>query len=216
MTKKKKIVLIIVILMLITTVWGIFYISNDDGETDEVFISSFVYDFEVDHPSYIFYSPDYNADITKDEDYLKQTPYVYYSNGGVTECITEENYSDYGPLVEFFGRYFDALKAGDTETYLSLHSDRYFTNNFKPYQIAPQRLYNIKIELIASARVDDPAYGNVEKAIVETTYMIMKNDGTFRSDIGSDSSRKQYLEIVYDDNDIFIDAMGYSFKYPKE
>ncbi len=215
MTKKKKAVLTAVILMLIITVVGIIYLSNESTDDPE-FISSFVYEYTVDHPSYIFYTPDYNADITKDEDYLKQVPYVYYTNGGITECITEENYSDYGPLVEFFGKYFDSLKAGDTETYISLHSDRYFANNFKPYQIAPQRLYNIRIELIASAMVNDPLYGNVEKAIVETSYMIMKNDGTFRTDIGSDSSRKQYLEVVYDDESIFIDAVGYSFKYPGE
>ena len=215
MTKKKKAVLTAVILMLIITVVGMIYLSKESTDDPE-FISSFVYEYKVDHPSYIFYTPDYNADITKDEDYLKQVPYVYYTNSGITECITEENYSDYGPLVEFFGKYFDSLKAGDTETYISLHSDRYFANNFKPYQIAPQRLYNIKIELIASVMVDDPIYSSVEKAIVETSYMIMKNDGTFRTDIGSDSSRKQYLEVVYDDESIFIDAVGYSYKYPGE
>ena len=215
MNKKKKYMLIAVISMLVITVIGIIYLGSEKIEDPE-FISSFVYEFEVDHPSYIFYTPDYYADITKDTDYQKQVPYVYYTNGGMTECITEENYSDYGPLVEFFGKYFDSLKAGDTEAYLSLHSERYFTYNFKPYQIAPQRLYNINIELITTTRVDDPIYGNVEKAIVETSYMIMKNDGTFRTDIGSDSSRKQYLEVVYDDDRIFIDAVGYSFKYPGE
>lgn len=215
MKKKQKIALVAIILMLVITIAGVVYLQNDKPD-EMAFISSFVYDYDVEHPSYVFYTPDYDADIMSDEDYLKQVPYVYYTSGGMTECITEENYSEYGPLVEFFGEYFDSLKAGDTDTYISLHSDRFFENNYKPYQIAPQRLYNIRIELIASARVDDPEYGNVEKAIVETSYMIMKNDGTFRSDIGSDSSRKQYLEIVYDDNNVFIDAVGYSFKYPGE
>ena len=215
MKKKQKIALVAIILMLVITIAGIVYLQNDKPD-EMAFISSFVYDYDVEHPSYVFYTPDYDADIMSDEDYLKQVPYVYYTSGGMTECITAENYSEYGPLVEFFGEYFDSLKAGDTDTYISLHSDRFFENNYKPYQIAPQRLYNIRIELIASARVDDPEYGNVEKAIVETSYMIMKNDGTFRSDIGSDSSRKQYLEIVYDDNNVFIDAVGYSFKYPGE
>ncbi|MBR6646080.1 MAG: hypothetical protein IKL09_01025 [Clostridia bacterium] len=216
MSKKKITVLIALILMLIIAGVGMILRENAENAPPPEFIASYVYDFEVDHPSYIFYTPEYDADISKDEDYKKQVPYVYYTSNGLTECITEENYSEYGPLVEFFGKYFDALKSGDTDTYISLHSDRFFKNNFKPYQIAPQRLYNINIELIATANTSDPEYGEVEKAIVKTTYMIMKNDGTFRSDIGSDSSRAQYLEVVYDNNGIFIDAAGYSFKYPGE
>ncbi len=215
MTKKKTIMLFIIIAMLIITVIGIVCMNEDDN-TQQEFISSYVYEYEVEHPSYIFYTPDYSADITQDEDYLKQIPYIYYTSGGITECITDENYSDYGPLVEFFGKYFDSLKSGDTDTYMSLHSDRYFSNNFKPYQISPQRLYNINIELIATAITDDPDYGEVEKAIIKTSYMIMKNDGTFRNDIGSDASRIQYLEVVHKNNDIFIDAKGYAFKYPGE
>lgn len=215
MTKKKIIVLSVMIAMLIITFIGIIFMSNDDSSQTD-FISSYVYDYEIEHPSYIFYTPDYSADITKDNDYLKQVPYIYYTNGGLTECITDENYSDYGPIVEFFGAYFDSLKSGDTDAYISLHTERYFNYNYKPYQIAPQRLYNINIELIATAITDDPLYGEVEKAIVKTSYMIMKNDGTFRNDIGSDASRAQYLEVVNIGRDIFIDAKGYSFRYPGE
>ena len=215
MTKKKITVLSVMIVMLIITFIGIIFM-NDDTPAQENFISSYVYDYEVEHPSYIFYTPDYDADITKDKDYLKQVPYIYYTSGGLTECITDENYSDYGPIVEFFGTYFDSLKSGDTDTYISLHTERYFANNYKPYQVAPQRLYNINIELIATAITNDPLYGEVEKAIVKTSYMIMKNDGTFRNDIGSDASRVQYLEVVNIGQDIFIDAKGYSFKYPGE
>lgn len=215
MTKKKIIVLSVMIAMLIITFIGIIFMSNDDSSQTD-FISSYVYDYEIEHPSYIFYTPDYSADITKDNDYLKQVPYIYYTNGGLTECITDENYSDYGPIVEFFGAYFDSLKSGDTDAYISLHTERYFNYNYKPYQIAPQRLYNINIELIATAITDDPLYGEVEKAIVKTSYMIMKNDGTFRNDIGSDASRPQYLEVVNIGRDIFIDAKGYSFRYPGE
>ncbi len=213
MNKKKKIVLIITVICLIISIIGIITMTIDENK-EEKFVSSFVYNTELEHGSYIFHKP-IEGNITDDPDYNKVVPYIYYTNNNVTVCITDEDYEKYGPAVVLFGKYFDALKSGDTETFLSLFSDRYFENNYKWENIYPQRIYDIKVEYLFEKDLVDELYGNVTKYVFKTKYMIMKNDGSFRNDIDSDSCRPLYLEIVYDDGEYFIDAVGTDYNLPQ-
>lgn len=217
MNKKKRIVLIITIIFLLIAAVGAVVLALDSKEVKEdVFVSSFVYKTEFDPPSYAFYEPVYGTDIFEDPDYQTVVPYIYYTIGSTTRCITDGNYSSYGAVVEFFGDFFDALKKGDNEAFNSLHSERYFANNRKCEALAPQRLYNINIEYLFEKDMTDPDYGEVTKYVYKTSYMIMKNDGTFRSDIGSDASRALYLELVEDANGrIFVDACGDAYNLPE-
>ena len=44
----------------------------------------------------------------------------------------------------------------------------------------------------------------------------MKNDGTFRNDVGSDAAKPVYIELVEKpDGELFIDAQGNSVIYPE-
>lgn len=217
MNRKKRIVLIVTVIFLLIAAVGALVLALDNDEVEEeVFVSSFVYKTDFDPPSYVFYEPEYGIDIFEDPDYQAVVPYIYYTLGSTTRCITNENYSPYGEVVEFFGDYFDALKEGDNEAFNSFHSERYFANNRKCEALAPQRLYNINIEYLFEKDMTDPDYGKVTKYVYKTSYMIMKNDGTFRSDIGSDASRALYLELVEDANgNIFVDACGDAYELPQ-
>ncbi len=214
MTKKKRIVLIISILFIVIALIGSVYMYFEKGEQPE-FVASFVYNSEYAPPSYIFYTPD-EADIYADPDYLKVVPYIYYTDTSVTVCITDEDYSSYGPVMELFGKYFDSLKSGNASLFTSLHSKRYFDNNYKWEYIAPQKLYDINVEYLFEKDMSDELYGDVTKYVYKTNYKIMKNNGTFRSDIPSDASRPLYLELVYKNGELFIDACGDSYNIPSE
>lgn len=199
--------LVFIILCLLATAVGLILKLTEESEAD-VYSSAYVYNSDYSHGSFVFFEPDYESDIFKDEEYLKYVPYIYYTRDGVTRCITDENYTPYGSAVEFFGKYFDALKAGDTELFNSMHSERYFENNRRCEAIAPQKLYNINVEYVLEKDINDPDYGDVTLYLFKTSYMILKNDGTFRSDIGSDTSRTLYLELIDDGARIFVDACG--------
>ncbi len=214
MNRKKRIVLAFMTVFVLIAIVGVIVLSLTE-KPEDVFVSSFVYSSDYKPGSFIFYEPEYGINVFDDPDYSDVVPYLYYERDGVRVCITDENYARYGATIEFFGRYFDALKAGDTEEFNSLHSQRYFENNRQCTSIAPQRLYDIILVYKFEKDMTDPDYGNVTKYVYEANYKIMKNDGTFRSDIGSDASRKLYLEVVEKGNDIFVDACGDNYNMPE-
>lgn len=216
MNKKQKTLLTIIVIILAIAVIG-FIILNIQNKSDKITpVTSFVYNEETDIVSRHFNSPDYEADIFEDEDYLGVTSWINYTRGSVTIGLYDEDYEAYDKNLVLFDKYFDALKTGDLDTFLSLHSDRYFENNWKWLTLAPQRIYDIYVEYIFDADVNDPEYGQVTKHVYKVSYKIMKNDGTFRNDVGSDASKPVYLEIVEESNgNVFFDACGNSFKYPE-
>ncbi len=223
---KKLIFIVIVGILAVLAVFAYFYLKNDlannnadsqvieEGQTEVI---SFVYNTNEEPVSRRFPKADYDADIFEDKEYMQYTSWINYTNGIYTEGIYDNNYNRLDPNLPFFGKYFDSLKAGDTETLLSLHSDKYFENNWKWTKIAPQRVYDIYVEYIFDSDVNDLDYGAVTKYVYKLSYKILKNDGTFRNDIGSDASKPVYVEVVVDNNgNAFIDAQGNSFKYPEE
>ena len=144
--------------------------------------------------SYSFYPTDYDLDVTADEVYMGLDRYVYFKNGNETIAITDGDYAAYNPAVEFFGKYFETVIAGDAETYNTFFSDLYYQSN-KPYvQFAPQMLYDIRIEMLAN----DPQNDGTTLYAFNVEYKIHRNDGTFRNDIDSDASKKLYFELFED------------------
>lgn len=156
--------------------------------------------------SYNFYPTDYDLDPTQDDRYMQYDRYVYYKNGAVSQAILEGEEDDYGPAVKFFTEYFKTVIAGDAETYNTYFTDRYYKDN-KPYdRFAPQMLYNIEVEQLKEQTNDD---GTMNWAF-NVTYMIHRNDGTFRNDLDSDSSKKLYFELIgYADGTVKIDYITY-------
>ncbi len=156
--------------------------------------------------SYNFYPTDYDLDPTQDERYMQYDRYIYYKNGAVSQAILEGEENDYGPAVKFFTDYFKTVIAGDAETYNTYFTDRYY-EDYDPYiQFAPQMLYNIQVEQLSEKSNND----GTSNWTFNVTYMIHRNDGTFRNDLDSDSSKKLCFELIgYPDGTVKIDNITY-------
>lgn len=157
---------------------------------------------------YEFYEPDWEADIMEDEEYLDRGWYVTYTNEmGESVKILDDNYLKYGIGVEYLSYYFAAIQSGDCETYNALFGDEYYEKNDPIDPFTPQRIYDIQLRLLNESEIDDESY--VINYALE--YKIMRNDGTFRQDIGSDMARTQYLILTVTDDDIYISGISSVF-----
>ncbi len=155
--------------------------------------------------SYVFYPTDFDLDVTQNETYMGLDRQIYYKKGSVSYGISESD-AELSNAVKFFIEYFKTVIAGDTETYNTFFTENYYKSN-KPYvQFAPQMLYNIEIEELSYTTNDD---GTTVYAF-NVTYMIYRNDGTFRNDIDSDASKTLYYELIEDAaGDVKIDRITY-------
>lgn len=204
MNKKKKVIVGIIIFTLIGV---ISYILLENPAIFERKVEKKPASMYSDRIySYNFYPTDYNLDPTKDERYMQYDRYVYYKNGSVSQAILEGEEAAYGPAVEFFTEYFKTVIAGDTDTYNTYFTDHYY-ETAEPYdRFAPQMLYNIEIEQISEKHNDN----GTSSWAFNVKYMIHRNDGTFRNDLDSDSTKKLYFELIgLSDGTVKIDNITY-------
>lgn len=144
---------------------------------------------------YIFYDADYEMDIFDDTEYLELNRYITFSDGTVSVAITDGDYAAYGDEVEFLAEdYLHSIIYGDVEAYNSCFSEEYYTQNQPHDRFTMQKLYNIT--LTRMEKVTESS-GDEEYTLYGFTveYMIRHNNGTFRSDLGSDGIRAQYLVV---------------------
>lgn len=160
--------------------------------------------------SYSFYPTDYNLDVTADETYMGLNRYLYYTNGAETIAITDGNYAQHGVAIAFFGQYFETVIAGDADTYNTYFTEHYYETNDPHERFAPQMLYNLNVKKLWEEIEDD----TVTRYAFDVTYMIHRNDGTFRNDIDSDSSKTLYFELVEENNIVKIDRITYYVRRP--
>lgn len=179
---------------------------NSQGNGDK--ITSDYMDHVVSHR---FAAADYNEDIYADEEYMQKDHSIAYKNGPDTYYITDGDFSSYGATVKFFGRYFDTVINGRYKEYDAYFTDFYFENQKNKERFTPQKLYDIKIELIGSTTDNDVTTYNY---YVE--FKIVKNNGTFRNDIGSNSSRRIIYELCeYSDGTVLINYIGAGLRKQK-
>ena len=131
--------------------------------------------------------------------------YLYYTNGPETIAVTDGDYAQYGATVAFFGQYFETVIAGDTDTYNTYFTEHYYETNAPHERFAPQMLYNLNVTKLWEELEDD----TVTRYAFDVTYMIHRNDGTFRNDIDSDSSKTLYFELVEENDVVKIDRITY-------
>lgn len=163
-------------------------------------------------PSISFCTPDYDYDIMKDSEYLGLNRYFFYEDqtSGVTVMLDDTNRNAYGPAVVTLTKMVEAIIAGDSEAYNQLFSEDYFSVYEPEEPFTMQQVYDIKISKRGVSQVtpeSGKAYTRYE-FIVE--YKIHKNNGTFRTDIGHDESRKQiFILSERESGTTRIDDIGY-------
>ena len=165
--------------------------------------------------SIIFVTPDYDYDIMQDKDYLQLNRRIYHfdERSGLTEELTDKNVAGYGPAARVLQDAINAIIAGDADAYNELFSDNYYANHEPEAPFTMQRLYDIKITKVNES-LKSGEKGKYTQYEYEVEYKIRLNDGTFRTDIGHDESKKQYF-ILSDSvtGDVLIDQiLEYNYK----
>lgn len=163
--------------------------------------------FETPELDYEFYVPleDEETNIYLDKAYMAKDRILYYTDEmGQTWHITEES-SNSSIGVTFFSLYFKYLELGDEESLNELLSDK-----LEKYgDFTMQRVYAKEVKFLNSEKIDDQTYS----ITYSLDYNIMKNDGSFRRDIGSDMSRTQYVTVNYNnDGDVWIEDIKNEYR----
>lgn len=198
--KSKKTVIVIFVLCILVLVCYLIVdnvsLSDEKETTPTTMYSDKLY-------SYVFYPTDFDLDVTKDEWYMGLNREIFYKSGSVSYAISEKEAAS-SAVIGFFKKYFETVIAGDTETYNTFFTDKYYETNNPYVRFAPQMIYNIEVE----ERSYTPNADGTTTHGFYVTYMIYKNDGTFRNDIESDASKTLYYELIeYADGSVKIDKI---------
>ena len=156
-----------------------------------------------------FEEPDYEADIFKDPAYLDLNRYIEYSSpDGVSVTVVDGAYGRYHEALHIFASYFDALMNGDTKALAALYSEECLAEHPIPEQFTMQRVYDINVSLKSAViSEEEDTYGD-KIYVFRVTYKIMKNDGTFRADMGSGEALPQLFEVTVCGDSTLITDIG--------
>ena len=144
----------------------------------------------------IFATPNFDYNILEDEEYLSLNRRFYLCDEryGITEELTDKNIAAYGEAAMVLRDAINALIAGDADAYNALFSENYYATHKPESAFTMQRIYDIKFTLVKETEKVGER-GNYTQYEYEVEYKIQLNDGTFRTDIGHDESRKQYFVL---------------------
>ncbi len=148
------------------------------------------------------YPINYDIDVTADEEYMGLDRYIHFSRNG-EEFLLEQT-EDHTVDQKFFMRYFDTVINGRYEEYNAMFTDKYYETTEPYVRFTPQMVYDIHIE-----KLNETYSGGKTTYVYNVSYRIFKNNGTFRNDIGSDSSKTLYFELVEKNGEVKIDRVTY-------
>ena len=164
--------------------------------------------------SLIFYEADYDYNIMRDQDYLDLDRQIYFENtvDGMTVTFTDDTLEDLpkdqkAHLLHIY-EFIRCAIYGRTDELNALFSQEYVDAGGKlKMDFTMQQLYNIKITYVemSSEIVDGNTYVSYDYWL---EYMIRKNNGTFRSDMGSDCVRKEYIRVTDRAGTMGIDVLA--------
>ncbi len=161
---------------------------------------------------FVFLEPDYSVDILKDEEYLAKNRNIRYTDGAVSILIDDGDYLRYSGVLDMLSRYIDSIINGDAAAYAAFYSIDFRKKTELPREFTMQRLYEINIEKLSEEGGEDTD-GEYKIHLYRMSYMIMKNDGTFRRDMGSDALKPQDLTIFEQEGEFEIRAVHtYSYR----
>ena len=176
------------------------YILNRKSEKDGNAPTS-MYSDKIN--SYIFYTPDYDLDVTSVEEYMEMDRIIYYKDGA-EEYAVSENAASIGDAALFFEKYFETAIAGKWEEYNEMFTEKYYETNEPRIQFAPQMIYDMHVEKLWE-KIDE----SDKRYAFNVSYRIYRNDGTFRNDIESGASKTLYFELAYENGELKIDRITY-------
>lgn len=145
-----------------------------------------------------------------DSDYMSLNRAIYYVQKGTTTIkteLTEEDYAHKPKSARIIITMIKAALAGDAEAYNALFSPEYLAAAGRENGFTKQKLYDIAIiEYSVSAAVPD---GYEKVSLYGLAYKIKDNNGSLRSDVGSDAELEQHLTVVEDvDGNVYIHGIN--------
>jgi len=147
----------------------------------------------VPEGDYTFY-PTYEGDIFENPQYMSLDRQIYYcenpAGDGIKQAVNEENLTDFDLNVAFLYLYLQSINYGDAEMYNAYFNENYYKENQPQAEFSPQMIYNT--EICYQATENDGADKLVTYSL---SYMIYRNDGSFRRDIGSNAARPQLITL---------------------
>ena len=167
----------------------------------------------------IFYPIDYDYDIMKDKEYLDLDRKIYYfansdQSGSMLE-LDDSNRDKQAMGVTLLCEFVESIIMGDVDAYNAFFSDYYFEHK----EVEPDpgftmtQLYDIKITKMLEKKVTDKKLGTYTEYHFVLQYSIHKNNGTFRSDIGSDGNAATYIIITDRNGELLIEDMFYGYRF---
>ena len=164
--------------------------------------------------TYLFYEPDYDKDILKDENYLELDRTVKFENpdNGITYAIVNGNMDEVPTImhdsVGLICDFVDYAIQGESEMLNQLFSQEYIDAGGKTkMDFTMQQLYNIKITYVTSSSEVIDGF-TVESYDYWLEYMIRQNNGTFRNDMESDCIKKEYVRVTDRNGILGIDVLA--------
>jgi hypothetical protein len=149
-----------------------------------------------------FFEPDYEENILEDQLYLSKNRMVYYLEYGSGEVVTSDNINNLPDCARFFDTYFKTVINGDYNKYRTFFTDNYIKENVLPERFTMQRIYDIEVDLFDKRQDADIV---IETFVVR--YKIMFNNGTFRSDVGSNVIKPLVFELYRTGDSVLINAI---------
>ncbi len=196
----KTIIICVICGMVAFSVLGmvlLFSISEDRGLLGGLFVPEQESETQKPIKFHEVYPDAFN--IFEYDEYMGLDRIIYYCDPqmGTEEGVAEKDASSYGEVFEILYKMINAAIRGDHKEY-----NRYLGGKQaeEAHEFTQQQIYNIKLthHSIKSVTSDNGKVYQEQVYIVE--YMINENNGTFRDDIGSNESRKQYY--------VFTDESG--------
>lgn len=165
-------------------------------------------------PNGNFFDPDYDCNIMQDPEYLdlNRRFYHYDERSGLMEELTEKNKSNYGEGAVVLCNMLDAVIAGNADAYNELFSENYYAKHDPEAPFTMQRIYDVKLTKVSETTVAGEK-GKYTQYEYEVEYKIRRNDGTFRTDIGQDESKKQYFILSDSTSDAVLIDQILNFNY---
>ena len=193
--KKVKILILVAVCIIALTVAAVWL--DPDRITDGLFHRE-----PVQNPSPIDFYPvelSESVDILADPEYLALDRRIHYADPytGAVYSLEEEDLASCEPYLRFLHSYFDSAIRGNASEYATFFAPEYDRGTL-PTSFTMQQIYDISVKRVLGTEES----GNTETYLV--SYKIRQNNGTFRSDIGSDAERAQLFRLTERDGTLMI------------
>ena len=198
--KRKMLITLVIVACLIPILLGLSYLVDYLDNKSKT-----VEDQVID---YNWYEADFSENIYEDEKYLELIEYgfISYTEGSVTLLIDKDSAKAHGEDIDFMVKYLYSIINGNANEYNSYFSDAYYKHHEKKDEFTMQKVYEASLTKDFVETIEDKN-GNYTKYSFVLSYRILKNNGTFRKDIG-DGYRRQYITVTDKSGELLIDNIS--------